>query len=100
MDLTATEGMYYHAFGSFKVFFSGTYKCHKGYFKFKGRWNFEDDYDWHDGLSANVLGTEIEDSWAILVQEYKNAKIFEEKGSWSGTVIVNCNKSISDGGLR
>ena len=93
IDLTATEGMYYHAFGSFKVFFSGSYKCRNGYFKFKGRWDFEDDYDWHDGLSANVLGTEIEDSWANLVKEYKDAKDFAEKGTWGGTISIKCHNS-------
>ena len=100
IDLTATEGTYYHAFGSFTIFFSGTYKCRKGEFKFTGNWDFEDTYDWHNGLSANVLGTEIEDSWANLVKEYKGANDFDEKGSWNGTINVKCSSSGKEGGRR
>ncbi len=91
INLTATEGTYYHAFGTFKIFFTGTYKCKNGKVTFKGKWDFEDTYDWHDGLDADVLGTKIEDSWANLVQEYKGAHVFEEKGSWKGTVSVKCS---------
>ncbi len=105
IQLTATKGMYYHAFGTFTTFFSGTYKCRKRVRKFKGTWVFDDDYDWHDGLHAYVLGIPIEDSWALLVEKYKHAKSFKEDGVWEGTVSITCSNSdcsdsSKDGGAK
>ena len=91
LNLRATRGVYYHAFGGFKITFTGTYDCNRSArCKFKGNWEFYDKYDWHDGLDATVAGTTIPDAWALLVEEYHGAKPFEEDGNWRGTVKVNC----------
>ena len=91
LDLRATQGVYYHAFGGFKITFTGTYGCNRSArCKFKGNWEFYDKYDWHDGLDATVAGTTIPGAWALLVEECHGAKLFEEDGNWRGTVKVNC----------
>jgi hypothetical protein len=101
LNLRATQGVYYHAFGGFKITFTGTYNCNrKAHCKFMGNWEFHDTYDWHDGLVATVAGTTIPDAWALLVEGYHGAKPFEENGNWHGFVKVNCpcNTRSSSGG--
>ena len=95
---------YYHAIGGFNLKinaeFSSTDCC---VYKIVGDWNFSDTYDWHAGKPADVMGVEILDDWAILVQKYRKelavwlgdpkldlAHPFEEKGTWNGEVTVDC----------
>ena len=102
-NLTATKGVYYHAFGSFKITFIGKYECKKYKCKFKGKWEFSDNYDWHNGLDAEVLGLTIPDAWALLVERYRGAKPFPEEGTYEGSFKVKCKNKCgktSSGGSR
>lgn len=98
--LEATKGVYYHAFGSFIIEFSGSYCCNQSRkCKFKGTWNFSDRYDWHQGARAVVLNTVIEGDWALLVEKYRGAKPFMEEGKWEGAIRTVCpcnNESESE----
>ena len=92
--LTATSGRYYHAFGSFNIYFQGKFSCKDKRCVFVGSFGFMDTYDWHDGLTAYVGKTKIEDSWALLVEKYYGAKSFDEVGAWSGTIKVDCSQAL------
>jgi len=89
-ELTATTGVYYHAFGTFTITFNGTYECDRGDCDFDGTWTFTDRYDWHKGLAANIGGTTIKDDWALLVEEYHGAKPFNETGTYVGEITLEC----------
>lgn len=100
-NLKASEGTYYHALGTFGITFSGTFKCSsKRECSFSGKWDLRDKYDWHEGLSARVLGRRFDDSWALLVEEYHNAHPFDIGGSWNGTVVYSCGCFIEDQGAN
>ncbi len=102
--LEATEGPYMHAFGAFKITFTGDVICKKNSYVFAGDWEFFDRYDWHAGLSASIAGTRIEDKWALLVEDYYDAKPFDEKGTWKGNITLPKNvyppTSPSAGGIK
>ena len=91
-QLMASDGEYYHALGTFGVVFTGKYSCsHSGNCKFRGEWKLNDKYNWHSGKGANILGTWIEDDWAILMIKYYGAsKEFDEEGSWRGSLTFSC----------
>jgi len=88
--LTAKEGVYYHAFGDFRITFDGECDCRMGNCKFDGTWKFKDTYNWHPGLKAKVGGTELPDDWALLVEKYHGAKPFKEEGQYVGVVEMRC----------
>jgi RHS repeat-associated protein len=97
-QLEATEGVYYHAFGTFAISFTGSYECKKGVCAFDGTWRFSDRYDWHKGLTADVGGTEVADDWALLVERFHGAKPFDETGSYAGKINVTCACEEEDEG--
>ena len=84
--------MYFYAFGDFRITFDGRYKTTKDQkTQFTGNWHFSDWYTWDDAKNVHLLGVEIKDSYANLVEERGWAKSFEEKGTWeNGMVEFDC----------
>jgi RHS repeat-associated protein len=95
---------YFHAIGGFELKvsadFSSTDCC---VYKVVGDWKFKDEYNWHAGHTAEVMGVDIEDDWALLVEKYRKelaawisdpkldlAHSFVEEGTWNGEVTIDC----------
>lgn len=98
---------YFHAFGAVSLKVAAKYTTDDCcIYKVNGSWEMTDEYDWHHGATAEVLGLTIKDDWAILVQRYRKeiaaengepdkeyAQPFTEKGTWNGEMTFDCCKT-------
>lgn len=90
-SITATKGEYYHAFGTFSIRFAGSYtEISDDVWELDGMWQLRDEYNWHDGLDAEVLGVTIKDEYALLVEEFHGAKKYNQLGLAQRKMSLDC----------
>ncbi len=89
-ELRATIGDYKHAFGAFKITFSGDYDCDDGCCTFDGTWELTDKYNWHKGSIVKMYGVIIKDDYAKLVEKHGKARPFDMKGTYKAEIELDC----------
>jgi hypothetical protein len=90
----------FYALGTFDMSFSGKCVRRSGMnIELNGKWEFKDRYDWHPGLIVTVNGVVIRDDYALLVEQQSNARPFDVRGDWSGTLVVSKSGNVSAPGI-
>ncbi|MDW8345262.1 MAG: RHS repeat-associated core domain-containing protein [Verrucomicrobiae bacterium] len=86
----------YYAMGTFTLCFTGCHSSRGGCTIMRGTWAVSDIYDWHDKASVYILGVEILDDYAILVEKTGRAQAYPVRGTWEGKVN-SCGPSEEGG---